>query len=127
MQSSQPCDDVLRDAVAEVLLFRVVARFANGRTAIEGLSATGRDGRDATGVASVAVAAGFPSLFFPYGPNEARIPLRGNVLIRRCASPLSPIAVRAALMQVVSANSETMRPFQMAATRSSLLTTRSRF
>ena len=37
-----------------------------------------------------------------------RRPLRGNVLIRRCASPLSPIALRAALMGVVTAESETI-------------------
>ena len=37
------------------------------------------------------------------------------------------IAVRAALMQVVSADSETMRPFQMVAMRSSLPTTCPRF
>ena len=36
------------------------------------------------------------------------MPLRGSVLIRRCVSPLSPIAVRAALMQLVSADSETI-------------------
>src|SRR5262245_58556719 len=53
------------------------------------------------------------------------MPLRGNVLIRCCASPLSPSAVRAALMQLVSAESETIRPFQIAEMRSSLLTTRS--
>ena len=41
--------------------------------------------------------------------------------------PDSPTALLAALMQVVSADPETMRPYQMAAMRSSLLTTRSRF
>lgn len=50
-----------------------------------------------------------------------RMPLRGN-LITRCSSPLSPIAPRAALMQVASADSETMRPFQTATMRSSRLT-----
>ena len=32
-----------------------------------------------------------------------RMPLRGKVLMRRCCSPLSPIALRAALMRVISA------------------------
>ena len=47
-------------------------------------------------------------------------------LISRCSSPESPIAVRAAFRRVVSAASDTIRPFQMALMRSSLLTTRSR-
>jgi hypothetical protein len=34
----------------------------------------------------------------------------GSVLIRRCSSPLSPIALRAALMRVVTAVSETTMP-----------------
>src|SRR5262245_55402643 len=55
-----------------------------------------------------------------------RKPLRGSVLMRRCPSPLSPIALRTALRRVVSAASEMMRPSQIAVTRSSLLTTRSR-
>jgi hypothetical protein len=53
--------------------------------------------------------------------------LRGNVLIKCCFSPVSPIALRAAFRRVVSAASETMRPFQTALMRSSLLTTRSLF
>ena len=56
-----------------------------------------------------------------------RNPLRGSVLISRCCPPLSPIALRAALIRVVSADSETLRPAQTEASRSSLLTTRSRF
>ena len=43
--------------------------------------------------------------------------MRGSVLMRRWDSPLSPIALRAALMQLVSVDSETMRPFQIAAMR----------
>src|SRR6266853_1169167 len=54
-----------------------------------------------------------------------RKPLRGSVLMKRCSSPESPIAVRAAFRRVVSAASDTLRPFQMALMRSSLLTTRS--
>jgi len=56
-----------------------------------------------------------------------RKPLRGTVRINRCFSPLSPIALRAALMRVVKFDSETKRPDQTASSRSSLVTTRSRF
>jgi hypothetical protein len=56
-----------------------------------------------------------------------RMPLRGNVLMRRCSSPLSAIAERAALIHVVSADSETIRRPQTDESKSSLLTTRSRF
>ena len=49
------------------------------------------------------------------------------VRISLCSSPLSPTALRAALMRLVSVDSETMRPSQIAAIRSSLVTTRSRF
>ena len=49
------------------------------------------------------------------------------VRIRFWYSPLSPIAFRAALMRLVSVESDTMRPPQTEAMRSSLLTTRSRF
>ena len=42
-------------------------------------------------------------------------------------SPLSPIALRAALMRLVRVESDTIRPPQTEAMRSSLLTTRSRF
>ena len=71
-----------------------------------------------------AVSAGFTcSVTVPVN----RKPLRAMVRISRCASPLSPIALRAALMRVASVESETMRPPQTEAMRSSLLTTRSRF
>ena len=36
------------------------------------------------------------------------------VRIRRCSSPLSPTALRTALMRLVSVESETMRPCQTA-------------
>jgi len=42
-------------------------------------------------------------------------------------SPLSPTALRAALIRLVSVDSETIRPPQTEAMRSSLLTTWSRF
>ena len=47
--------------------------------------------------------------------------------MRRCALPVSPTAQRAALMRVAMAELETMRPPQIAASKSSLLTTRSQF
>ena len=56
-----------------------------------------------------------------------RRPLRGTVRISLWSSPLSPIALRAALMRLVSVESDTIRPPQTEAMRSSLLTTRSRF
>ena len=47
--------------------------------------------------------------------------------MNRCASLLSPTALRTVVMLLLKVDSETMRPFQTAAIRSSLLTTRSRF
>src|SRR5712672_1061117 len=92
-----------------------------GRTAMEGLS-----GRERAGFgcfAGVSLTASPAGLFASRTVPTKRKPLRGSVLIRRCFSPESPIALRAALRRVVSATSDTMRPFQMAFTRSSLLTT----
>ena len=56
-----------------------------------------------------------------------RMPLRDAVRIRRCSLPLSPSALRSELMRLVSVDSDTIRPPQIDATRSSLVTTRSRF
>ena len=56
-----------------------------------------------------------------------RKPLRGKVRIRRCASPLSPTALRAALIRLFKVDSETIRPPHSESSRSSLVTTRSRF
>ena len=56
-----------------------------------------------------------------------RMPLRAMVRISLCSSPLSPTALRAALMRLVRVESDTIRPPQTDAMRSSLLTTRSRF
>ena len=56
-----------------------------------------------------------------------RKPLRAIVRISFCSSPLSPTARRAALIRLVNVESDTMRPPQTDAMRSSLLTTRSRF
>jgi len=56
-----------------------------------------------------------------------RKPRRAMVRISFWSSPLSPTAVRAALMRLVRVESETIRPSQTAAIKSSLLTTRSQF
>ena len=54
-------------------------------------------------------------------------PLRETVRISFCCSPLSPTACRTAVSRLLSVESETVRPSQTPAIRSSLLTTRSRF
>jgi hypothetical protein len=97
---------------------------ANGRMAIEGLSGRLRVGFDESTMFFRLESAGSRSS--RTAPTK-RMPLRANVLIRRCSSPLSEMACRAALMQVVNADSETMRPSHTEESRSSLLTTRSRF
>jgi hypothetical protein len=96
-------------------------RLAKGKTAIEGLPGRARAGLVRSAAVSVIAAAVGASRTAA----TKRNPLRGSVLIRRCSSPLSPMAARATLMRVVSAASETIRPSQMAAIRSSLLRTRS--
>jgi len=53
--------------------------------------------------------------------------LRDTVRINRWVSPLSPTALRTALMRLVKVESETIRAPRAIAKRSSLLTTRSRF
>ena len=83
-------------------------RLVKGRTAIEGLS-----GRARAGLGGSTGPRRHPCRDGPCSSRTAptkRKPLRGSVLISRCSSPLSPIAPRAALMRVVSAASETMRP-----------------
>lgn len=50
-----------------------------------------------------------------------RYPLRATVRTRRCASPLSPIALRTALIWLVMVDSETIRPLHTACSNSSLL------
>ena len=47
-------------------------------------------------------------------------------MINACLSPSSPIAFRAALIRLLSAASDTILPFQMVSSNSSLLTTRPR-
>ena len=55
-----------------------------------------------------------------------RTPLPIVVRINRCSPPLSPMARRAALIRLARVDSETIRPPQTEASKSSLLTTRSR-
>jgi hypothetical protein len=93
---------------------------ANGSTAIEGRSGKVKAGR-VPDCGDVEPSWSCCSCTVP----TKRKPLRSRVLIRRWSWPLSPMAPRAALMRVVSADSETMRPAQTAPIRSSLLTTRS--
>jgi hypothetical protein len=57
---------------------------------------------------------------------DKRMPLRAAVRISACCSPLSPIALRTAVMRLLSVDSDTMRPPQTAAKMSSRVTTRSR-
>src|SRR5216684_2870079 len=59
-------------------------------------------------------------------PPTNRMPLRETVRIRRCSLPVSPIALRTALMWLVSVDSDTIRPSHTACRRSSLVTTCSR-
>ena len=94
---------------------------------MEGLS-----GRVSAGTAARSVVPSRPSAGAALGDGASltsptnRKPLRATVRIRRCSSPLSPIALRTALIWLVRVDSETIRPPQTASSRSSLLTTRSR-
>src|SRR5262245_35688241 len=83
-------------------------RFLNGRTATEGLSR--RASADLGDAAASLGDDGTAGLFCSCTAPTKRTPLRGSVLIRRCDSPLSPTTLRAALMQLVRAESETTRP-----------------
>src|SRR5262249_16430631 len=64
---------------------------------------------------------------FPRTLPTNRTPWRGFVRRSSCCPPLSPIALRTALIRLSSVESETIRPPQTDAIRSSLLTTRLRF
>ena len=115
-------NDFFDHAVGEVVLLDL--KLVKGRTTIEGLSGSGRAGfGGCAGAPAIATLAGLSA---SRTVATKRKPLRGSVLMRRCSSPESPIAFRAAFRRVVSAASDTLRPFQMALIRSSLLTTRSR-
>ncbi|CFP02778.1 Uncharacterised protein [Bordetella pertussis] len=81
-----------------------------------------------------AVAGGAGVLAIPAGAGASvrtsatkRKPLRGTVRTTACRCPLSPTAVRTALIWLARVDSETMRPFQTAWISSSRSTTRSRF
>jgi hypothetical protein len=101
-----------------------------GSTAMAGRSGSGNAGRDGSstpsGGASAAWTCRMSSACVCTAPMK-RKPLRGMVRINCWFRPLSPTAVRAALIRLVSVDSDTIRPPQTEAMRSSLLTTRSRF
>ena len=130
-QFRQRGDDVFADAVGEIFLLRLAAhvderQHGDGGTVeqrlarLERLAARLRRaplearwcGRGRGGIAT--------------SPTK-RKPLRAMVRITLWSWPLSPTALRAALMRLVSVDSETMRPCQMFSIRSSLVTTWSRF
>ena len=71
----------------------------------------------------------FPECAFSISVTSAmkRKPRLRMVFMTSCAAPLSPTACRAALMRLLSVASDTMRPFQTDAIRSSLETTCARF
>jgi hypothetical protein len=56
-----------------------------------------------------------------------RKPFRGIVRINFWSLPLSPMAIRPALIRLASVESDTVRPCHTKAMRSSLLTTRWQF
>src|SRR5216684_740316 len=101
-----------------------------GSTAMAGRSGSSNAGRDTSrisfGGGSVAWVGVLSSTCVCTAPMKRR-PLRGMVRISCCFWPLSPTAFRAALIRLVSVDSDTIRPPQTEAIRSSLLTTRSRF
>jgi hypothetical protein len=101
-----------------------------GSTAMAGRSDGGKAGRDCSwstsGGGAAASAGASPFDCVRTAPTKRR-PLRAMVRISLWSSPLSPIAFRAALMRLVRLESDTIRPPQTEAIRSSLLTTRSRF
>ena len=132
-QLRQRGDDVLADAFGEIFLLGfagdVGERQHGDRGTIE------RRQRDAVGLGAASTAAELPgavrralarrdgALTSP----TKRKPLRAMVRITAWSLPLSPTALRAALMRLVRVDSETMRPSQMVSIRSSLVTTWSRF
>jgi hypothetical protein len=100
--------------------------FSNGSTAIDGRSGTVTPGTGCSAATGAAAGGAVEGSRSSRTAPTKRMPLRCSVLMSRRASPLSPNAARAASMRLVSADSETMRPSQIAAIISSLLTTRSR-
>ena len=114
-------DDVLHDAVGEVFLLRVTAQVHEWQDGDRGPVGKGQSlcsrfirygGLDVRESDPPAVDASRTS------PTN-RNPLRATVRIRRCSWPLSPIALRAALMWLARVDSETIRPPHTASSRSS--------
>ena len=89
----------------------------NGSTAMAGRSGSGNT-EGAALLASGPAEASLRSASSTAPTN--RTPLRATVRISRCSSPVSFKARRAALMRLVSVDSDTTRPFQTASSRSSL-------
>ena len=126
--AGEPGDQVLGNAVGKILLIGIAAHIGERQDRDRGTV-----GQRQSGVLPVCrgvdrserVVAG-PGVASSRTSPTKRMPLRGRVLIRRCLSPVSPMALRAALMRLNSADSDTMRPCHTEASRSSLLTTRSR-
>jgi len=102
--------------------------FTNGSTATAGRSGRGNAARGGEMSSGFTPVPGAPSPS-PSTRTAAtkRTPLRAIVRISFCPSPVSPIALRAALIRLARVESDTIRPAQTASMRSSLLTTRSRF
>ena len=113
-------DDVLDHAVGEIVLLGVAAHVHERQDGDRRLVGEGeRAGGRRCGVRRLA-AFDDASMTSP----TKRKPLRATVRMKFWSWPLSPIAVRAALMWLVIVDSLTMRPRQTASSRSSLLTTR---
>ena len=127
-QLGQRGDDVLADAVGKILLLRIAAHVGEGKHG-DGRPVGQRHRRARGSWIPSGARAGIGSvrsIGHRTSPTKRR-PLRAMVRISFCSSPLSPIALRAALMRLVRVESDTIRPPQTEAMRSSLLTTRSRF
>ena len=95
-----------------------------------GRSGSGNTGRDGSWIPSDGRSAARACWLSSAGAFTApmkRKPLRGMVRISCCSRLLSPTAVRAALIRLVSVDSDAIRPPQTEAIRSCLLTARSRF
>ncbi len=126
-QLGQCGDDVLADAVGEIVLLRIAGHVGEGQHGDGGpIRQRQRRARRLTAYRAAAARRRRRSAACAPSPTK-RMPLRAMVRISFCSSPLSPIALRAALMRLVSVESDTTRPPQTEAMRSSLLTTRSRF
>ena len=95
-------------------------KLLNGRTAMDGFCGSARAAPSCTPVTC-------PGVSVTSTGATKRNPFLAKVRIQDCFSPVSPMALRTALIRLVSVDSETIRPPQTDAIRSSLLTTRSRF